>query len=188
MTREVRPIRSTAASGSGLGPTQVAAGLSMEGTIQPVASRSSAKGSPRSGRGSTRTRVSASARSLSTRAEAKASTSSTRTPGRCATTSRQSEGSAAASPSSGAAITRKSRAPSLVSATNQPVPPPAGVRWSTAYSTPSRRPITTVGAASGSAEGMASHSVVLVLWSPISTKASSRVDPVLSEKRRSASS
>ena len=57
-----------------------------------------------------------------------------------------------------------------------PVPPAAGVRWSTPYSTPSRRGITTRGSASGSAEGMASHSVVLVLCRPISTKAVSRVD------------
>ena len=51
------------------------------------------------------------------RARREASTSSTRTPGRCATNSRHER-----VPMSGAASTRKSRAASLVDATNQPGP------------------------------------------------------------------
>ncbi len=96
--------------------------------------------------------------------------------------------SSASRASSGAASTRKSCASSLVRTTNQPGPPEAGERWSTVYSMPSRRGSTTLGSASGSSEGMASHSVVLVLCRPISTNAVSRVEPVPSEKRRSVSS
>ena len=100
-----------------------------------------AKGSgPASARGRTWTCVCVSARSASTRARAKASTSSTRTPGRWGTTSRQASAPEAEPGAvSGAARTRKSWASSLVSATNQPGPPRAGVRWSRAYSTPSCR-------------------------------------------------
>ena len=70
-------MRSAGESGSGLAPSHVDEGLSMEGTIQPESSRSAAKGSPPPGSGRTRTRVWASARSLRTSAAAKASTSST---------------------------------------------------------------------------------------------------------------
>ena len=42
-------MRSAGASGSGLAPSQVDDGLSIEGTIQPSPSRSPAKGSSRVG-------------------------------------------------------------------------------------------------------------------------------------------
>ena len=174
--------------------SHVVEGLAGDGTTQPPARGSAPKGSVVPSRswmgasGRTRTLVSASARSLSTSAPANASTSSMRTPGRWGMTSRHASAAPDPSSVSRAAMTRKSRASSLVRATNQPMPPAEGARWSSAYSTPSRRAMTTAGSASGWPEGMARHSLVFVLCRPTRMNAVSRVVPAPSVKRRSSSS
>ncbi len=88
----------------------------------------------------------------------------------------------------GARMSRNSGAPSSVTMNSVPAPPAGSARWSIRYSTPRRRGVTTAGAASGSAAGMISTSVVSLDAAVMTTSSPLRAVCSVSSNRASVSS